>query len=209
MEKAVPAYRRKRITVPAPKRDDPSTYTYELLYEEYWDRLHILYSYSIQDYHDAEDLAQEALIRIWRYWDRIQWNKLGGAIAVIVNNVRYDYVRGNFDKPDKEFYEDTLEFESHDEGITDPLRKLVIERAADAVNEFTGVLRDKDREIFLDFYTRDMDIEDLCQKYGMKRTHIYVQLHRIRELLHECFDAYDLIPDGYWNYGQPGMGDDY
>lgn len=209
MEKAVPAYRRKRITVPAPKKDDPSTYTYDELYAEYWDRLHILYSYSIQDYHDAEDLAQEALIRIWRYWDRIQWNKLGGAIAVIVNNVRYDYVRGNFDKPDKEFYEDTLEFESHDDGITDPLRKLVIERAADAVNEFTGVLRDKDREIFLDFYTRDMDIEDLCQKYGMKRTHIYVQLHRIRELLHECFDAYDLIPDGYWNYGQPGMGDDY
>lgn len=209
MEKAVPAYRRKRITVPAPRKADPSTYTYEELYAEYWDRLHILYSYSIRDYHDAEDLAQEALVRIWRYWDRIQWNKLGGAIAVIVNNVRYDYVRGNFDKPDKEFYEDTLEFESHDDGITDPLRKLIIERAADAVNEFTGVLKDKDREIFLDFYTRDMDIEDLCQKYGMKRTHIYVQLHRIRELLHECFDAYDLIPEGCWTYGLPGVGDDY
>lgn len=204
-----PTYRRRRITVPAPKKADPSTYTFEELYEEYWDRLHMLYFQSIKDYHDAEDLAQEALIRVWRYWDRLQWNKLGGAIAVIVNNVRYDYVRGNFDKPDKEFYEDTFEFESHDEGITDPLRKLIIERAADAVNDFTEILRDKDKEIFLDFYTRDMGIEDLCVKYGMKRTHIYVQLYRIRDLLHECFDAYDLIPEGHWNYGQPGVGNDY
>ncbi|MGL5564163.1 MAG: RNA polymerase sigma factor [Plesiomonas sp.] len=208
MEKQVQQYRRKRITIPAPRKLVPSEYTYEELYEEYWDRIQHLYHQSGIDYHDAEDLAQEALIRVWRYWNRIQWDKLGGAIAVIVNNVRYDYIRGNFDKPDKEFYEDTLEFESHDDGITDPLRKLVIERAGDAVNDFTEVLRDKDREIFLDFYTRDIDIDEMCEKYGMKRTHIYVQLHRIRDLLHECFDAYDIIPSGYWSYGHVGVRDD-
>ncbi|MGL5015037.1 MAG: RNA polymerase sigma factor [Bacteroidales bacterium] len=208
MEKQPVQYRRKRITIPAPRKLDTSTYTYEELYDEYWGRIQMLFAHSGIDWHDAEDLAQESLFRVWKYWNRIQWDKVSGAIAVIVNNVRYDYLRGNFDKPDKEFYEDTIEFESHDEGITDPLRKLVIERAADAVNEFTEVLRDKDREIFLDFYTRDIDIEEMCEKYGMKRTHIYVQLHRIRDLLHECFDAYDIIPNGYWNYGHAGARDD-
>lgn len=206
MSNSVPAYRKKRITVPAPKKADPSTYTYEELYEEYFKKLHMLFYSSIQDYHDAEDLTQNTLIRVWRYWDKIQWDKLGGAIGTIANNVRYDYVRGHFDKPDKAFYEDVLDFESHDDGITDPLRKLVIERAGDAVHEFTEILRDKDREIFLDFYTRDMVIGDLCEKYGMKRTHLYVQLHRIRDLLHECFDAYDLIPDERWSYGLDCLG---
>ncbi|MGL5965146.1 MAG: RNA polymerase sigma factor [Fusobacteriaceae bacterium] len=209
MEKAVPSYKRKWITVPAPRKADPRTYTYEELYEEYWPALHKLYYYSVRDFHEAEHLAQEAMFKVWRYWDRLQWDKLGGAIGRIANNVRYDYLRGNFEKPDKEFYDDVLEFESHDEGVTDPLRKLIIERAADCVEEFSDGLKDKYREIFLDFYTRDMDIAEICEKHKMQRGNIYTHLHRIRTMLGESFGMYDLIPDGYWNRGQPGVCDGY
>lgn len=188
--------RSRRITIPRQKRQE---YTYEQLYAEYWGPIQKLFFMNIKDYHDAEDLTQEVMIRVWKYWDRIQWNKLTGALAVIVNNVKYDYVVGNYDKPDKFQMDDDLEFEAHDEGITDPLRKLVIERAADAVREFIGVLGEKDREVFLDFYTRDYEIEELCDKYKTKRSNIYVQLYRIRELLLCCFERYDLLPDGDWN----------
>lgn len=191
-------YKKKRITVPQPRQ---STYTYEELYNEFWGKFQALFAYSIKDYHMGEDLAQEVMIRVWRYWDRIQWDKLAGALGVIVNNVRYDYLKDNFDKPDKNFYEDELEFDHHDSGITDPLRKLIIERAADVVQEFAEALKEKDREIFLDFYTRDFDIDDLCNKYGMKKTHVYVQLFRIRDLLLFCTEDYDLLPEGDWNNG--------
>ncbi|UZV39660.1 RNA polymerase ECF sigma factor [Trabzonvirus APT65] len=191
-------YKKKRITVPQPRQ---STYTYEQLYDEFWGKFQALFAYSIKDYHMGEDLAQEVMIRVWRYWDRIQWDKLAGALGVIVNNVRYDYLKDNFDKPDKNFYEDELEFDHHDSGITDPLRKLIIERAADVVQEFAEALKNEDREIFLDFYTRDFDIDDLCNKYGMKKTHVYVKLFRIRDLLLFCTEDYDLLPEGDWNNG--------
>lgn len=191
-------YKKKRITVPQPRK---STYTYEELYNEFWAKFQTLFSYSIKDYHMGEDLAQEVMIRVWRYWDRIQWDKLAGALGVIANNVRYDYLKDNFDKPDKNFYEDELEFDHHDNGITDPLRRLIIERAADVVQEFSEALKEKDRDIFLDFYTRDFDIDDLCNKYGMKKTHVYVQLFRIRDLLLFCTEDYDLLPEGDWNNG--------
>lgn len=194
------SYKKKRISVPSPKQD-PFNYTFDTLYKEYWGPLQKLFYQSIGDYHMAEDLAQMVLIRVWRYWDRLQWDKLAGAIGTIANNVRYDYLKANFDKPDKDFYEDSLEFECHDEGINDPVRKLVIERAANAVVAFTGILRDKDREFFLDFYLRDCDLDHLCEKHGIKRPHVYVRLHRIRELLFECFESYDLLPDGEWNRG--------
>ncbi len=195
-------YKKKRISVPSPRKD-PSTYTYDELYKEYWPALQKLFMYSIGDYHTAEDLAQLVMIRVWRYWDRLQWDKLAGAIGVIANNVRYDYLKANFDRPDKEFYEDELEFDCHDNGISDPIRKLVVERAADAVVDFTEILKDKDREFFLDFYIHDIDLNDLCEKHSIKRPHVYVRLHRIRELLFECFEAYDLLPDGEWNRGTP------
>lgn len=191
-------YKKKRIIVPQPKRE---SYTYEELYEEFWPRFQTLFTLSIKDYHTGEDLAQEVMIRVWRYWDRIQWDKLAGALGVIANNVRYDYLKENFDKPDKNFYEDELEFDHHDSGITDPLRKLIIERAADVVQEFAEALKNEDKEIFLDFYTRDFDIDDLCSKYGMKKTHVYVKLFRIRDLLLFCTEDYDLLPEGDWNNG--------
>lgn len=191
-------YKKKRITVPQPRQ---SSYTFDELYNEFWGKFQTLFAYSIKDYHMGEDLAQEVMIRVWRYWDRIQWDKLAGALGVIVNNVRYDYLKDNFDKPDKNFYEDELEFDHHDNGITDPLRRLIIERAADVVQDFAEALKEKDRDIFLDFYTRDFDIDDLCNKYGMKKTHVYVQLFRIRDLLLFCTEDYDLLPEGDWNNG--------
>lgn len=206
MGNKVPSYKRRRITTPKPRKKDWSTYTYREVDDEFRKRLHMLFYYNIRDWHEAEDLTQETLLRIWKYWPKIQFEKLSSVIGVITNNVRFDYMRGHFDKPDKEFYEDVLEFECHDEGITDPLRKLIVERAADSIGEFTEVLRDKEREIFLDFYTRDMVISDLCEKYKMSRNNIYVHLHRVRELLHECFSAYDLIPDERWTFGLEGEG---
>ena len=188
----------RRLVIPAPKQE---TYTYDELYAEYWPAIHRLFYYAFDDYHEAEDLTQEVIIRIWKFWNRIQWDKLSGAIAVIVNNVRIDHGRDKLNKVDKDFYDSELEFECHDEGITDPLRLLVIERARTAIEEFTEVLRDKDKELFLDYYTRDVSMDELVEKHGMKRTHIHVRLFHIRKLLFECYASYDLLPDGDFNRG--------
>lgn len=195
-------YNMRWITLPAPKKEDPFDYTFDELYSEYWGTFHKLYFYSIKDWHEAEDLAQITMIKIWRYWDRIQWNKLAGAMATIVNCVRHDHVTQKLSKMEDDFSSFELEFDSHDEGVTDPLRTMITERAMSAVNEFLGVLDGDEKELFLDFYTRSKTIDEVCEEHKIKRTNAYVQLHRIRELLTECFERYDLVPEGNIEYGK-------
>lgn len=194
-------YRKKRISIPEPRKGVGVRYTYEELYEEYWPIFHSRYNSALGDHWLAEDLAQEAMARVFRYWNRIQWDKLTGALGVIVNHVRYDYLRANFNRVDRDFYEDRLEFDHHDEGITDPLRMLIISRGMTAVDDFVPVLKESDRELFLDYYTRDIQIDELCERHNKTSNNIYVCLHRIRKVFFECYSAYDLIPDERWFNG--------
>lgn len=196
-------YNMRWIVLPAPKQD-PYSYTFEELYSEYWGTFHKLYFYSIKDWHEAEDLAQITMIKIWRYWDRLQWNKLAGAMATIVNCVRHDWVSQKLSRYEDDFSSDELEFDKHDEGITDPLRTLIVGRAMDAVQDFLGVLDIDEKELFLDFYTRSKSIDEVCEDRNIQRSNAYVQLHRIRDLLSECFERYDLVPEGRVNYGIHG-----
>lgn len=190
----------KRVIIPEPKHN-PVThkYTYDELYAEYWEKLHRQFSMSIDDWHLAEDLTQEVMLRVLKFWDRIQWDKLTGAIGTIANNVRYDYLNERTNKVDKDSYDDMFEFEQHDEGITDPVRLLVTEQAIKGVDGFLKSLKDKDKDVFVDFYLNNMEITEVCDKHNMKRNHVYVQLFRIRELLNDEFRKMDIIPDGGWN----------
>ena len=194
-------FSKKRIIIPAPRKEDPYSYTYDELYKEYWPILQKLFYYSIQNYEDAEDLAQIAMIKIWRYWDNIQWDKLAGAIGVIANNVKFDYLRDDVDLNKMVYVEDHLELEYHDEGILDPLRLLIIERAADELADFTKVLKYRDAMLFLDFYTTNMTPDEVCEKHDVPKKHMYVQLHRIKEKLNSRIEGLDIIPEGGWMYG--------
>lgn len=194
-------FSKKRIIIPAPRKEDPSTYTYEELYQEYWPILQKLYFYSIQDYEDAEDLAQIAMTKVWKYWKHLQWDKLAGAIGVIANNVKYDYLRDDIDLNKSFCVEDTFDIEYHDEGLLDPLRLLIIDRAADNLEEFTKILSARDARMFLDFYTTNMSPDEVCEKHDVPKKHMYVQLHRIREKLNAYTEELDIVPDGGWMYG--------
>lgn len=170
----------KRISAPTPKKE---SYTYEELYEEFWKPLQKQFYYMEKDYHLAEDLAQETLLRIWQYWDRIQWDKLGGVIGTIANNVRYGYVRREFDRVDTEMYDNVLEFECHDNGLTDPVRELLADEASSFVQKAFETLKEAERELFTDVYLRNLTTKDVASKYGMSSNNIYVSLHRIRSQL--------------------------
>lgn len=179
----------KRISAPAPKQE---SYTYNQLYAEYWGALQKQFYYMEKDYHLAEDLAQETLLRIWQYWDRIQWDKLGGVIGTIANNVRYGYVRKEFDRVDTELYDNVLEFECHDDGITDPIRELLSDEASSFVQQAFNCLKDNERELFADVYLKNLETKDIAKKHGITANNIYVSLHRIRNRLIDNLESFDV-----------------
>lgn len=182
----------RRISAPTPKK---TSYTFNELYEEYWDPLQKQFFYMERDYHLAEDLAQETLLRIWQYWDRIQWDKLGGVIGTIANNVRYGYVRKEFDRVDTELYDNVLEFECHDEGITDPLRDVLNNEASTFVQVAFNKLKDVEKELFSDIYLRNLETKDVAKKHKISVGHVYVRLHRIRNQLVDSLERHDISVD--------------
>lgn len=170
----------KRISVPVPKKD---SYTFEELYKEFWGPLQKQFFYVEKDHHLAEDLAQETLLRVWQYWDRIQWDKLGGVMGTIANNVRYGYVRKEFDRVDTELYDNVLEFECHDDGLTDPIREILSDESSNFVQQAFENLKESEKGLFTDVYLRNLETKDVAKKYKMSVNNIYVSLHRIRAKL--------------------------
>ena len=170
----------KRVSLRPPKKE---AYNFEELYEEYWKQLHTQFYLLEKDYQLAEDLAQETMLRVWQYWDRIQWDKLYGAIATIANNVRFGYMRKHLNRVDTQSYDETdgiFEFECHDNGITDPMRQILQDEASDHVEKALKRLTEDEIMLFSDMYLRSYDIKALTDKYKMSKTNIYVKLHRVR-----------------------------
>lgn len=180
----------KRLSAPTPKK---AVYkNFDELYREYWSPLQKQFFYMEKDFQLAEDLAQETMLRVWQYWDRIQWDKLGGVIGTIANNVRYGYVRKEFDRVDTEMYDNILDFECHDDGITDPLRDVLNNEASVFVSYAFDKLKDNERELFNEVYLKNMTTKEVAKKHGMTTGYIYVQLHRIRAQLIDTLQSHDV-----------------
>lgn len=180
----------RRVSAPAPKKTHYETF--DEVYNEFWAPLQKQFFYMERDYHLAEDLAQETLLRIWQYWDRIQWDKLGGVIGTIANNVRYGYVRKEFDRVDTELYDNVLEFECHDDGITDPLRDVLNNEASTFIQYAFNKLKDSEKELFSDIYLRNLETKDVAKKHSISVGHVYVRLHRIRNQLTDNLERFDI-----------------
>lgn len=180
----------RRISAPIPKKERYETF--EELYEEFWDPLHKQFYYMDKDFHLAEDMAQETMLRVWQYWDRLQWDKLGGAIGTIANRVRYGQMRKEMGRPDDQLYDDILEFECHDEGITDPVREVMNHQASEIISGIFDKLREEERELFSDVYLRNLSIAEVAEKHEITKPHVYVKLYRIRDQLIGRLDRYDI-----------------
>jgi len=170
----------RRVSLPTAKKKD---YTYEELYIEYTPHLIKSFYAMENDYHLAEDLAQETMYRVWQYWDRIQWDKLEGIIGTIANHTRFGYMRKFLNRVDTESYdieEGIYEFECHDEGLSDPLRVLLLEQSLDETLKCVEKLCKKEKQMFVDAYIEGMDVHELMDKYKNTKVAIYVRLFRMR-----------------------------
>lgn len=180
----------RRISAPNPKRDHYENF--DVLYKEMWSPLQKQFFYMEKDYQLAEDLAQETMLRVWLYWDRIQWDKLGGVVGTIANNVRFGYVRKEFDRVDTEMYDNILDFEHHDDGINDPIRELLGNEDSGFVQLSFSKLKESERELFSDIYLRNLDTKQVAKKHGISVGHVYVRLHRVRNQLIDSLEKYEV-----------------
>lgn len=180
----------RRLSAPTPKKNNYKDF--DELYREYWGPLQKQFFYMEKDYQLAEDLAQETMLRVWQYWDRIQWDKLGGILGTIANSVRYGYVKKQFDRVDTEKYDNILDFECHDEGLTDPIRDVLNNEASGFIQYAFDRLKENERDLFSDIYLKNMTTKEVASKHKMATGHVYVQLFRIRSKLVNNLEKHDI-----------------
>lgn len=186
----------RKFHIPQPKQQE---YDFTGLYREYYKPMVKQFYSHLGNHEDAEDVAQDFFEKFLKYWKNIQWDKLTGLMAIVARNVKYDHLRKIKGRPDNVEMDNELEFECHDEGISDPIRLLVRNRSVDIVSEAAAVLEGQDRDIFMDFYFNSMASEEICEKYGIKKGKFYDCTHRIRRILRKKFKGRDFAPDGSWN----------
>lgn len=179
----------RRVVAPDPEKE---SYTYEELYKEYWPKLHLAFYGIMKDWHVAEDLAQDTLFQLWRYWDRIHWARLSGVIGLTANSAMRMHMRKERMQVPCDDDVDVLEYEQENEDcIYDPVKLLLQAEHLELTEErIRSLLGGVNYLVFCKYYIENKSVDEICDTLSVKKSAIYVRLKRIRDRL-----AYGIIEE--------------
>lgn len=190
--------RGRRFVVPEPKQ-----YIYnnvEELYREYCKPLYRCFFRMTKDPQDSEDLVHDVFVKIIVGWKSMLPGKTAGFIATIAHNAKHDYYQKKYNRPSTESIEGPDDYDTHDGGFSDPLRRLNIDQTAERVEAGLRLLKKSDRDILLDMSVTGMDVEEVRKKYGIKKKGgVYEKVCRVRKILSATCGGRDFLPNGEWN----------
>lgn len=124
---------------------------------------------------DAEDIAQNALIRAWRYREKLQdGERRGQWLARIARNEAMRELGRRIPEPVEELEAGADE----DERLNSVVESVTVERALAALSE-------ADRELIRLRYERDLTQSAIADRLGIPEGTVKVRLHRARARLRE------------------------
>lgn len=190
--------RGRRFAIPEPKQFIYNSV--EELYREYQRPLYLCFYRMTKDHQDSEDLVHDVFVKIIVGWKSMLPGKTAGFIATIAHNAKHDYYQKKYNRPQTESIEGPDDYDTHDGGFSDPLRRLNIERTTERVEAGLRLLKKSDRDILLDMSVTGMDVEDVRSKYGIKKKGgVYEKICRVRKILSATCGGRDFLPNGEWN----------
>ena len=151
---------------------------------------------------DAEDMAQEAFLKLWRALPDFRWEcKFSVWLYRIVSNVCLDWLRRQSRRPAVSLSAEdedgeTVEREIPDERQT-PERLLEQKLTREAVQAGLGQLSEEQRQILLLREIRELSYEEIGQALSLEPGTVKSRLFRARRKLADWLLANGNIPDGY------------
>jgi len=150
------------------------------------DRLYSHALYSLRDAHDAEDITQEAFLRLWRSYDRIDPTKVGAWLTRVTHNLCVDHARrrqiqrSNLGQPDSQAV-DTLATVA--DTTDDPLTDLYLDEQQRALLAALATLTPETRSVMIMHYFQDMKLHEIGAVLDKTVSALKVQIHRARKSL--------------------------
>jgi RNA polymerase sigma-70 factor (ECF subfamily) len=166
---------------------DARTYT-ELL-STHRDRVFSRALYVLRDREDAEDVTQEAFLRLWRTGDEVPADRAGFWLQRVAHNLCIDVtrrrkvVRSHFGQPDP----DAAELLSA--GTVDPDWHLLLDERQQQLIGAMAVLPAETRSVMMMHYFQGMKLREIAEALDKTVAALKVQIHRARRSLRPVLEA--------------------
>ncbi len=142
--------------------------------------------YSLRDSHDAEDVTQEAFLKLWDHYEELDPNRIGAWLTRVTHNLCIDFSRRrqvqrrNLGQADPEAV-DTLV--AAPGGFGDLEHSLRLDRRQQALLEAMGTLTPETRSVMIMHYFQDMNLHEIGLAVDKSVSALKVQIHRARKSL--------------------------
>ncbi len=155
-------------------------------YEEYRQSVFFYICRRIENRSDAEDLTQDAFLRLLEYRMMIRRDTLKYFIFTIVRNLLNDYLRRYYKRQEIDRYlYDTLPVttvESESRMVADELRRLESRRVS--------ALPEQRRKVYIMSRFQDKSAEDIAEELKLSRrtveNHLFISRREVREFIRRC-----------------------
>jgi len=155
-------------------------------YEEYRQSVFFYICRRIENRSDAEDLIQDAFLRLLEYRMMIRRDTLKYFLFTIVRNLLNDYLRRYYKRQEIDRYlYDTLPVttvEPESRMVADELRRLESRRVS--------ALLEQRRKVYIMSRFQDKSAEDIAEELNLsKRTvenHLFISRKEVREFIRQC-----------------------
>lgn len=155
-------------------------------YEEYRQSVFFYICRRIENRSDAEDLTQDAFLRLLEYRMMIRRDTLKYFLFTIVRNLLNDYLRRYYKRQEIDRYlYDTLPVttvEPESRMVADELRRLESRRVS--------ALPEQRRKVYIMSRFQDKPADDIAEELNLsKRTvenHLFISRKEVREFIRQC-----------------------
>jgi RNA polymerase sigma-70 factor (ECF subfamily) len=138
---------------------------------------------------DVEDVINDTHRRVFETLRKPEGirdgHKFGAFVSTTCTHVAHEFARKRHGlEPLDDVYP------TNDDAVRDLIRKERIERVRRAL-ESLAKEDPKDAEILRDFFMKDLDKDEVCEKYGINRNYLRVLMHRALKKFRKKYDDPD------------------
>lgn len=155
--------------------------TFEQVVIEQKDRVHGYAAMMLRDGVEAQDIAQEALVRLWRNRDEVDPSLAGAWLLRTTRNLCVDRLRRRIVRAEVEDGPEVIE--RHGSTEPDPERLTGSSEAGRAVLRALGELSEADRSVVVLREIQGLPYEEIAATLGVPLGTLKARLHRARERL--------------------------
>lgn len=149
------------------------------------DRVYNQALYCLRDPEDAQDVTQEAFVKLWRNYENIAPDKAAGWLMRVNHNLCIDLIRRrlsqrkNFGFPDPDAVERLPDVESGNR-IEEALQ---LDQQQRTLLDAMDTLPAETRSVMMMHYFQEMKLQEIAEVVGKTVSALKVQIHRARKSL--------------------------